>query len=141
MCDPKVTPEEINPLQLELQTLTASSKDLGYSERGLLKLGPQVLILLPLHILLILISLLEAKGKRFAGVSTVRNNIRLYDIIISSPLRLHAVPGAEGQKKPLTLSVIHGAAGGGSARRLPHAELGTRPGRPIIALRYPPMAL
>ncbi|KAF6719083.1 hypothetical protein FQA47_017334, partial [Oryzias melastigma] len=41
MCDPKVTPEEISPLQMELQTLTASSKDLGYSERGLLKLGPQ----------------------------------------------------------------------------------------------------
>ncbi|XP_078796614.1 U3 small nucleolar RNA-associated protein 25 homolog isoform X3 [Oryzias latipes] len=177
LSDPKETPEEISPLQLELLTLMASYKDLCYSETCPLKLGPQVrerktkstvecqeehrdqgltrpkvLILLPfrsgaLQVIHILLSLLETKGKKIVvsnkkkfkeefgedadekppnlhrpddyhaifagnvddhfriGVSIVRNNMRLYapfyssDIIITSPLGLRTILGAEGEKK------------------------------------------
>uniref|UniRef100_A0A3P9IVV7 U3 small nucleolar RNA-associated protein 25 homolog n=1 Tax=Oryzias latipes TaxID=8090 RepID=A0A3P9IVV7_ORYLA len=177
LSDPKETPEEISPLQLELLTLMASYKDLCYSETCPLKLGPQVrerktkstvecqeehrdqgltrpkvLILLPfrsgaLQVVHILLSLMETKGKKIVvsnkkkfkeefgedadekppnlhrpddyhaifagnvddhfriGVSIVRNNMRLYapfyssDIIITSPLGLRTILGAEGEKK------------------------------------------
>ncbi|XP_023807504.1 digestive organ expansion factor homolog isoform X2 [Oryzias latipes] len=51
LSDPKETPEEISPLQLELLTLMASYKDLCYSETCPLKLGPQVRSAYCLHVL------------------------------------------------------------------------------------------
>ncbi|RVE56976.1 hypothetical protein OJAV_G00211640 [Oryzias javanicus] len=51
ICDPKETPEEMSPLQLELLTLMASYRDLYYSETCPLKLGPQVRSAYCLHVL------------------------------------------------------------------------------------------
>uniref|UniRef100_A0A8C7YM47 U3 small nucleolar RNA-associated protein 25 homolog n=1 Tax=Oryzias sinensis TaxID=183150 RepID=A0A8C7YM47_9TELE len=108
LSDPKETPEEISPLQLELLTLMASYKDLCYSETCPLKLGPQVRSAYCLHVLNHVLRansqvlLHNAQGRERKTKSTVECQEEHRDQGLTRPKVLILLPFRSG-----ALQVVH----------------------------------